>query len=171
MLKMVVWPTDEDSTSGDSSNRPPVLESNASGAERKREKRQKMSQVPLKELNESEPPMRCRKKVEIRKPVLPLDRGDKCADCQTGRVARTGSGIKAAGPSRRLWHGTSDPMDPISTREHKWSSHEAERGGTVHGVRWICSSGEGSVMGLERRGPRSGERRRDNFCRPKAAKG
>lgn len=171
MLKMVVWPTDEDSTSGDSSNRPPVLESNASGAERKREKRQKMSQVPLKELNESEPPMRCRKKVEIRKPVLPLDRGDKCADCQTGRVARTGSGIKAAGPSRRLWHGTGETTYLGLTGRRKWSSHEAERRDGVGGGRWICSSGEGSVMGLERRGPRSGERRRDNLCRPKAAKG
>ena len=168
---MVVWPTDEDSTSGDSSNRPPVLESNASGAERKREKRQKMSQVPLKELNESEPPMRCRKKVEIRKPVLPLDRGDKCDKCMTGRAVRTGSGIKAAGPSRRLWHGTGEATNPGLTGRRKWSSHEAERRDGVGGGRWICSSGEGSVMGLERRGPRSGERRRDNFCRPKAAKG
>jgi len=168
---MVEWPTDEDSTSGDSSNRPPVLESNDSGAERKREKRQKMSQVTLKELNESEPPMRCRKKVEIRKPVLPLDRGDKCVDCQTGRVARTGSGIEAAGPTRRLCHGTEEATDPGLTGRRKWSPHEAERRDGFGGGRWIRSSDEGPVMGLERRGPRSGKRRRDNFCRPKAAKG
>lgn len=168
---MVEWPTDEDSTSGDSSNRPPVLESNDSGAERKREKRQKMSQVTLKELNESEPPMRCRKKVEIRKPVSLLGRGDKCVDCQTGRVARTGSGIEAAGPSRRLCHGTGEATDPGLTGRRKWSPHEAERRDGFGGGRWIRSSDEGPVMGLERRGPRSGERRRDNFCRPKAAKG
>lgn len=130
-----------------------------------------MSQVPLKELNESEPPMRCRKKVEIRKPAGPLDRGDKCADCQTGRVARTGSGIEAAGPSRRLCHGTGETTDPGLTGRRKWSTHEAERRDGVGGGRWIRSSVEGPVTGLERRGPRSGERRRDNFCRPKAAGG
>lgn len=168
---MVEWPTDEGSTSGDSSNRPPVPESNDPGAEREREKRQRMSQVALKELNESEPPMRCRKKVEIRKPVLPLDRGDKCADCQTGRVARTGSGIEAAGPSRRLCHGTGEATDPGLTGRHKWSPYEAERRDGFGGGRWIRSSVEGPVMGLERRGPRSCERRRDNFCRPMAAVG
>jgi ribosomal protein L37AE/L43A len=131
----------------------------------------RMSQVPCKELNGSEPPMRCRKKVEIRKPVLPLDRGDKCADCQTGRVARTGSGIKAAGPCRRLWHGTGEATESGLTGRLKWSPHEAERREGFGGGRWIRSSEEGSVMGLERRGPRSGERWRDNFCRPKAAKG
>jgi len=76
--------------------------------------------------------MRCRKKVVIRKPALPLDRGDQCVDCQTGIVARTESGIEAAGPSRRLCHGTGEATVSGMTGRHKWSPHEAERrNGTV----------------------------------------
>ena len=64
---MVVWPTDEDPTSRDSSNRPTVLKSKGFGVERHGEKSQKMTQVPVKELNASEPSMRCRKETMIRK--------------------------------------------------------------------------------------------------------
>ena len=154
---MVVWPTDEDPTSRDSSNHPTVLESKDSGVERHGEKSQKMTQVAVKELNASEPSMRCRKETMIRKLGWPLGPEDKCVDCQTGRSCphrirhRDGRTFMEA----LSWNRRSHRI--CKTGRHKWSPHEAERRDGSDGGRWSRSSVEGSVMDLERRAPRSGE--------------
>ena len=65
-------------------------------------------QVTSKELNASEPPMRCRKKVVIRKHRGPLDPLDKCGIAELEMVARTESGIEVARPLTRRFYGTGE---------------------------------------------------------------
>ena len=67
-------------------------------------------------------------------------------------MARTALGMKVAGLSCRLLHGTWEPVVPMQreTRNRRPRERQSTDAGHRGGV--IRSSEEGPVMGLERRG-------------------
>lgn len=107
-------------------------------------------QVRTVESNASESLMKCRKRrdeVKTGRESLARDKFGRCL-----LTAQTASGIEAARTRSRLLCGTWEPVTPMLREPHKWRPHEClstdagYRGGATR------SSGEGSVMGLERRG-------------------
>jgi hypothetical protein len=107
-------------------------------------------QVRIVKSNVSEPLMTCRKRrddVETAGESLLRDKSGGSL-----MTARTASGIKAARARSRLLCGTWEPVPPMAREKRKGKPPECEstdagnRGGATR------SSGEGPVMGLERRG-------------------
>lgn len=105
------------------------------------------------------------KKITIRKRGWPLEPVDKCVGIELGmkrphRIRhRDGRTFEEAS----VWNRRS--RCAIRTGRLKWWTHEAERRDARIGGRWGRSSVEGSVMGLERRASRSGERWLGNWSR------
>ena len=77
-------------------------------------------------------------------------------------TARVASGIKVARVRFWLERGTWEPVASMLREELKWKPHESQSTDAGHRGGWARSSGEGPVMGLERRGPIIPFRRRDN---------
>ncbi len=112
--------------------------------------RARPGQVRTVESNASEPLMKCRKRrngVETGGESLPRDQSG--GNLSTAQAA---SGVKAARMRSRLLCGTWEPVTPMLREKRKGKPPEREstdagyRGGATR------SSGEGPVMGLERRG-------------------
>jgi hypothetical protein len=67
-------------------------------------------------------------------------------------TAQAASGVKMAWLWVRLLCGTWEPVASMLREKFKWRSHEKESTDARHSGGSSCSSVEGSVMGLERRG-------------------
>ena len=95
--------------------------------------------------------MTCRKRRDdVKTGVESLLRDQRGGDPLTARVA---SGMKVARVRSGLEHGTWEPVALMPREEPKWRSHEGQSTDAGHRGGWARSSGEGPVMGLERRGP------------------
>jgi hypothetical protein len=102
------------------------------------------------ESNASEPLMRCRKRRDdVKTEGVSLPREECGGHLFT---ARTASGIEAARTRSRLLCGTWEPVTPMLRESRK--GKPPKRVSTDAGYRdgATCSSEEGPVMGLERRG-------------------
>lgn len=107
-------------------------------------------QVRSEELNESEPPMTCRKRRNDAKTGgESLLRDESGGSLLTAQMA---SGMKAARTRIRLLCGTCEPVAPMRREKRKWKPHERESTNAGHRDGAIRSSEEGLVMRLERRG-------------------
>ncbi len=106
-------------------------------------------QVWIVELNVSESPMTCRKRLDdVRTGAAGLLR-DKL-----GRylfTVRAASGMKVARTRSWLLCGTWEPVVSMPRENRKWRSHERESTDAEHRGGALCSSDEGLVMRLERR--------------------
>ncbi|WP_308368213.1 MULTISPECIES: reverse transcriptase domain-containing protein [unclassified Microbulbifer] len=112
--------------------------------------RSRTGQVRAVKSNASEPLMTCRKRRDdVKTGGKSLTRDKSGRNLSTAQAA---SGIKAARTRLRLLCGTWEPVTPMLGERCKWKPHEylstnaGYRGGAT------CSSEEGSVMELERRG-------------------
>ncbi|WP_308366560.1 MULTISPECIES: CocE/NonD family hydrolase [unclassified Microbulbifer] len=112
--------------------------------------RSRTGQVRAVKSNASEPLMTCRKRRDdVKTGGKSLTRDKSGRNLSTAQAA---SGIKAARTRLRLLCGTWEPVTPMLRERCKWKPHEylstnaGYRGGAT------CSSEEGSVMELERRG-------------------
>ena len=104
--------------------------------------------------------MTCRKhRDDVKTGVESLLRDQRGGDPLTARVA---SGMKVARVRFWLERGTWEPVASMPREEPKWKPHEGQSTDAGHRGGWARSSGEGPVMGLERRGPIIPFRRRDN---------
>jgi len=111
------------------------------------------------------PLMKCRKRRDdVKTGVESLPRDEPGGSLLTGQVA---SGMKAARAWSGLWCGTREPVAPIGrlasgagvargrssgARTPSGGNREGESSEAGHRGGPTCSSGEGPVMGLERRG-------------------
>ena len=110
--------------------------------------------------NASEPPTKCRKhRDDVKTGEESLPRDQRWGDPLTASVA---SGIKVARVRSWLEHGTWEPVASMLREEPKWKPHEGQSTDAGHRGGWARSSGEGPVMGLERRGPITQLRREVN---------
>ena len=101
--------------------------------------------------NASEPPMKCRKRMDdVKTGVKSLLRDQRWGDPLTASVA---SGIKVARVRSWLEHGTWEPVASMPREEPKWKPHEGQSTDAGHRGGWARSSVEVPVMGMERRGP------------------
>ena len=101
--------------------------------------------------NASEPPMKCRKRMDdVKTGVKSLLRDQRWGDPLTASVA---SGIKVARVRSWLERGTWEPVASMPREEPKWKTHEGQSTDARHRGGWACSSVEVPVMGMERRGP------------------
>ena len=75
---------------------------------------------------------------------------DKSGGCLF--TARSASGIEAAGTRSGLLRGTWEPVVPMLRETRKRQNRERLSTDAAHRGGVACSSGEGPVMGLERRG-------------------
>ena len=104
--------------------------------------------------------MTCRKRMnDVKTGVESLPRDQRWGDPLTASVA---SGMKVARVRPWLEHGTWEPVASMPREEPKWKTHEGPSTDARHRGGWARSSGEGPVMGLERRGPIILSRRRVN---------
>ena len=104
--------------------------------------------------------MTCRKhRDDVKTGVESLLRDQRGGDPLTARVA---SGIKVARVRFWLERGTWEPVASMLREKLKWKPHQSQSTDAGHRGGWARSSGEGPVMGLERRGPIIPFRRRDN---------
>ena len=104
--------------------------------------------------------MTCRKhKDDVKTGVESLPRDQRGGHPLTARVA---SGMKVAPVRSWLERGTWEPVASMLREKLKWKPHESQSTDAGHRGGWARSSGEGPVMGLERRGPIIPFRRRDN---------
>jgi hypothetical protein len=104
--------------------------------------------------------MTCRKRRDdVKTGVESLSRDQRGGDPLTARVA---SGIKVARVRSWLEQGTWEPVASMLREKSKWKPHEGQSTDARHRGGWACSSVEGPVMGLERRGPITPFRRRVN---------
>ena len=104
--------------------------------------------------------MTCRKrKDDVKTGVESLPRDQRGGHPLTARVA---SGMKVAPVRSWLERGTWEPVASMPREKPKWKTHEGPSTDARHRGGWARSSGEGPVMGLERRGPIIPFRRRDN---------
>src|SRR6516225_11971324 len=104
--------------------------------------------------------MTCRKhKDDVKTGVESLLRDQRGGHPLTARVA---SGMKVARVRSWLERGTWEPVASMPREKLKWRSHEGQSTDAGHRGGWARSSGEGPVMGLERRGPITQLRRRVN---------
>ena len=107
-----------------------------------------------------EPPMTCRKhKDDVKTGVESLPWDQRWGDPLTASAA---SGMKVARVRSWLGYVTWEPVASMPREEPKWRTHEGQSTDAGHRGGWARSSGEGPVMGLERRGPIIPFRRRDN---------
>ena len=110
--------------------------------------------------NASEPPMKCRKRMnDVKTGEESLPRDQRWRDPLTASVA---SGIKVARVRSWLEHGTWEPVASMPREKLKWKPHESLSTDARHRGGWACSSVEVPVMGMERRGPITPFRRRVN---------
>ena len=104
--------------------------------------------------------MTCRKhKDDVKTGVESLPRDQRGGHPLTARVA---SGMKVARVRSWLERGTWEPVASMLREKPKWLTHEGQSTDAGHRGGWARSSGEGPVMGLERRGPIIPFRRRVN---------
>ena len=89
-------------------------------------------------------------KDDVKTGVESLSRDQRGGDPLTARAA---SGIKVARVRSWLERGTWEPVASMPREKPKWSTHEGQSTDAGHRGGWARSSGEGPVMGLERRGP------------------
>ncbi len=107
-------------------------------------------QVWIAELNASEPLMTCRKhRDDVKTGGLSLSRDESGGHLFTVRAA---SGMKAARTRSWLLCGTWEPVAPMRRENRKRRPRERESTDAGHRGGPPRSSGEGPVMGLERRG-------------------
>ncbi len=140
----------EAAVQAEASNHPLLLPSREVVVRELGKGRARPGQVRTVESNASEPLMTCRKcrnGVETGAESLPREQSG--GDLSTAQAA---SGIKAARTRSRLLCGTWEPVTPMPREERK--GKPPERASTDAGYRdgATCSSEEGPVMGLERRG-------------------
>ena len=110
--------------------------------------------------NASEPPMKCRKRMDdVKTGEESLPRDQRWGDPLTASVA---SGIKVARVRSWLEHGTWEPVASMPREKPKWKPHEGPSTDAGHRGGWARSSVEVPVMGMERRGPITQFRRRVN---------
>ena len=135
----------------EASNRPLVLRSRGVVLSELGKGRTGSGQVGIMELNVSEPLLKCRKQLRRRQ-----NRSGRGA---TGSVPGgtcllpgSASGMEPARPWSGLFHGTWEPVVPMRRENRKWRPHERESTDAGHGDGDVCSSAEGVVMTLERRG-------------------
>jgi hypothetical protein len=104
--------------------------------------------------------MTCRKRRDdVKTGVESLSRDQRGGDPLTARAA---SGIKVARVRFWLERGTWEPVASMLREKLKWKPHESQSTDAGHRGGWARRSGEGPVMGLERRGPIIPFRRRVN---------
>ena len=95
--------------------------------------------------------MTCRKRRDdVKTGVESLLRDQRGGDPLTARVA---SGMKVARVRSWLERGTWEPVASMPREQPKWKTHEGQSTDAGHRGGGARSSGEGPVMGLERRGP------------------
>lgn len=112
--------------------------------------RARPSQVRIVESNASEPLMKCRKRrKDVKTGGESLLRDQSGGDLFTVQAA---SGIKAARMRSRLLRGTWEPVTPMPREKRKWRSHKCESTDAGYRDGAACSSDEGAVIALERRG-------------------
>src|SRR3954453_19062491 len=110
--------------------------------------------------NASEPPTKCRKRMDdVKTGVKSLLRDQRWGDPLTASAA---SGIKVARVRSRLEQGTWEPVASMLREKPKWKPHEGQSTDARHRGGWACSSVEVPVMGMERRSPITPFRRRVN---------
>jgi hypothetical protein len=116
--------------------------------------------VRIGKANASEPPMKCRKRMnDVKTGEESLPRDQRWGDPLTASVA---SGIKVARVRSWLEQGTWEPVASMLRETLKWKTHESLSTDAGHRGGWACSSVEVPVMGMERRGPITRFRRRVN---------
>jgi hypothetical protein len=104
--------------------------------------------------------MTCRKhRDDVKTGVESVLRDQRWGDPLTASAA---SGMKVARVRSWLGDGTWEPVASMPREKPKWRSHEGQSTDARHRGGWACSSVEGPVMGLERRGPITPSRRRVN---------
>ena len=100
--------------------------------------------------NASEPPMKCRKRMDdVKTGVKSLLRDQRWGDPLTASVT---SGIKVARVRSWLEHGTWEPVASMLREKLKWKPHEGLSTDAGHRGGLARSSDEVPVMGMERRG-------------------
>ena len=140
----------EAAVQAEASNRPLLLPSREVVVRELGKGRARPGQVRTVESNASEPLMRCRKRRDdVKTEGVSLPREECGGHLFT---ARTASGIEAARTRSRLLCGTWEPVTPMLRESRK--GKPPKRVSTDAGYRdgATCSSEEGPVMGLERRG-------------------
>jgi hypothetical protein len=116
--------------------------------------------VRIGKANASEPPMKCRKRMDdVKTGEESLPRDQRWGDPLTVSVA---SGIKVARVRSWLEHGTWEPVASMLREKPKWKPHEGQSTDAGHRGGLARSSVEVPVMGMERRGPIPRFRRRVN---------
>jgi hypothetical protein len=106
--------------------------------------------VRIGKANASEPPMKCRKRMnDVKTGEESLPRDQRWGDPLTASVA---SGIKVARVRSRLEHGTWEPVASMAREKPKWKPHEGQSTDAGHRGGLARSSVEVPVMGTERRG-------------------
>jgi len=116
--------------------------------------------VRIGKANASEPPMKCRKRMDdVKTGVKSLLRDQRWRDPLTASVA---SGIKVARVRFWLEHGTWEPVASMPREEPNWKPHEGQSTDARHRGGLARSSDEVPVMGMERRGPITCFRRQVN---------
>jgi hypothetical protein len=116
--------------------------------------------VRIGKANASEPPTKCRKRMDdVKTGVKSLLRDQRWRDPLTASVA---SGIKVARARFWLEQGTWEPVASMLREKLKWKTHESLSTDAGHRGGWARSSVEVPVMGMERRGPITQFRRRVN---------
>jgi hypothetical protein len=110
----------------------------------------RLCQVWIGKANVSEPPRKCRKRMDdVKTGEESLPRDQRWGDPLTASVA---SGIKVARVRFWLEHGTWEPVASMPREKPKWRSHEGQSTDAGHRGGLARSSVEVSVMGMERRG-------------------
>src|SRR5215471_7182081 len=104
--------------------------------------------------------MTCRKRKDDVKTGVESWPRDQCGGYPL--TARVASGMKVARVRSWLERGTWEPVASMLREKPKWKPHEGQSTDAGHRGGWARSSGEGPVMGPERRGPITPFRRRAN---------
>jgi len=116
--------------------------------------------VRIGKANASEPPTKCRKRMDdVKTGVKSLLRDQRWGDPLTASVA---SGIKVARVRFWLEHGTWEPVASMRREKPKWKPHKGQSTDARHRGGLARSSDEVPVMGMERRGQIIQFRRRVN---------
>jgi hypothetical protein len=132
------------------SNRPLLLPSREVVVRELGKGRARPGQVRTVESNASEPPMTCRKRrngVKTGGESLPRDQSG--GNLSTARAA---SGMKEARTRSRLLCGTWEPVTPMPREKRKGKPPKCASTDAGYRDGATCSSDEGPVTGLERRG-------------------
>lgn len=134
----------------EASNRPLLLHLRDAVVSELGKGRARPCQVRSEESNESEPPMKCRKRRnDVKTGGESLLRDQSGGSLLTAQMA---SGMKAARTRTRLLCGTWEPVTPMPREKRKGKPPECESTDAGYRDGAIRSSAEGLVMRLERRG-------------------